>query len=145
MPCDAISLVSLLPHCSWQSRCPTHFQLTKLVVSTFNHIIILIGNYYTPDSLSPNLNSSFFPHILFIPVISNHSEFATHENLLLIPPQGLCMCFFFFWKHSSNISYVADSFFSFKCYFLRVVFPKTLSHLAPAPLLSISLPYLIFF
>ena len=29
-----------------------------------------------------------------VPIMSNQSQFATPENLLLIPPQGLCMCFF---------------------------------------------------
>ena len=47
-----------------------------------------------PDSLFSNLSSLFFLHILFIPIMSNHSQFATRENRLLIPPQGLCMCSF---------------------------------------------------
>lgn len=73
VPCFAVYLMSQLPHHSWQSRYPTHFQRTELVISTHNPIIILVHNYYTSDSLSPNLNFSFFPHILFITVISYHS------------------------------------------------------------------------
>ena len=44
-----------------------------------------------------------------------------------------------------TVPFVSDSSFSFRCQFLRIVFPKTLSHLAPAPLLSILLPYFVFF